>query len=240
MVAREPAAPFTDTRPVVVHDEMVATSTPQATVASAPAIAPFLTPIGQLFDLYILCESHDGQEPRFVVIDQHAAHERILFEELRQQYLSRRVAGQTLLFPLMVELDPVQIELVEHHGQELTKLGLTIEPFGEATYVIKAVPALLVHVEAAEILADFLRLLGDHPPSGEHKATDNHSGRLDALFASMACKSAIKAGRQMEAAEIKELLQKLQRSNAFSHCPHGRPVVKTFTPAEIKKWFHRT
>ena len=209
--------------------------------AAGPGPPDTLTPIGQLLDLYILCQSHEGPEPRLVVIDQHAAHERILFEELRRQYLGRQVAGQTLLFPALVELDPAQGELVERHGPELARLGLTIEPFGDSTYVIKAIPALLARVSPEEILADLLRSLGDlGPTAGAEEGTEQGGGRVDELLASMACKSAIKAGRSLEPVEIEKLLHKMRESNAFSHCPHGRPVVKTFTAAEIRKWFHRT
>jgi len=191
-----------------------------------------LSLIGQLLDLYLLCEK-DGQ---LLVIDQHAAHERILYGKLRQAYLSSTVPAQNLLFPVTVELGPDHCELVDRQGEILAQLGLDVAHFGESTYVIKAVPALVSTLSPADILSetlDGLRGSNLHEDEGIPAA-------VDSLFASMACKAAIKAGNSLQPEEMLELLLQMEKSEVFSHCPHGRPVIKTFSRAEIEKWFHRT
>jgi len=191
-----------------------------------------LSLIGQLFDLYLLCEK-DGQ---LLVIDQHAAHERILFGRMRQVYLDKTVPAQNLLFPVTVELGPDHCALFERYQETLSHLGLQAEHFGETTYVIKAVPALVSQLAPADILIETLDAL-------QNSSLNDGGGipaAIDALFASMACKAAIKAGNRLQPEEMLELLLQMEQSEVFSHCPHGRPVIKSFTRAEIEKWFHRT
>ena len=191
-----------------------------------------LSLIGQLLDLYLLCEK-DGQ---LLVIDQHAAHERILYGKLLQAYLSRNVPAQNLLFPVTVELGPDHCELVDRQGETLSMLGLEVAHFGESTYVIKAVPALVSSLAPADILCETL----DGLRGSVLREDEGIPAAVDSLFASMACKAAIKAGNSLQAREMLELLQQMEESKVFSHCPHGRPVIKTFSRAEIEKWFHRT
>ncbi|MCF6186772.1 MAG: DNA mismatch repair protein MutL, partial [Desulfobulbaceae bacterium] len=191
-----------------------------------------LSLIGQLLDLYLLCEK-DGQ---LLVIDQHAAHERILYGKLLQAYLSRNVPAQNLLFPVTVELGPDHCELVDRQGEMLSKLGLEVAHFGESTYVIKAVPALVSSLAPADILCETL----DGLRGSALREDEGIPAAVDALFASMACKAAIKAGNSLQPREMLELLQQMEESEVFSHCPHGRPVIKTFSRVEIEKWFHRT
>jgi len=191
-----------------------------------------LSLIGQLLDLYLLCEK-DGQ---LLVIDQHAAHERILYGKLLQAYLSRNVPAQNLLFPVTVELGPDHCELVDRQGETLSMLGLEVAHFGESTYVIKAVPALVSSLAPADILRETL----DGLRGSALREDEGIPAAVDALFASMACKAAIKAGNSLQPGEMLELLQQMEESKVFSHCPHGRPVIKIFSRAEIEKWFHRT
>jgi DNA mismatch repair protein MutL len=190
-----------------------------------------LTLIGQLLQLYLLCEK-DG---RLLVIDQHAAHERILYGRLRQSYLEREVPGQNLLFPVTVELGPDHCDLLEHYGEEVAALGLQVDHFGDNTFVIKAVPALVSLLSPEDILIDTLDALKNWAQSGEGTVPR----AIDGLLASMACKAAIKAGNRLQPEEMIALLQQMEKSEVFSHCPHGRPVIKEFSRAEIEKWFHR-
>jgi len=191
-----------------------------------------LSLIGQLLDLYLLCEK-DGQ---LLVIDQHAAHERILYGKLRQAYLSSTVPAQNLLFPVTVELGPDHCELVDRQGEILSQLGLDVAHFGESTYVIKAVPALVSTLSPADILSETL----DGLRGSNLREDEGIPAAVDSLFASMACKAAIKAGNSLQPEEMLELLLQMEESAVFSHCPHGRPVIKTFSRPEIEKWFHRT
>ena len=228
---------------VAVTNEPVGEERERVGHVSPPALSPTtvsdeektcsgLTIIGQLLDLYLLCE----REGHLVVIDQHAAHERILYGRLVQAYFNRDIPRQSLLFPVTVELLPGQCELLEKYGPEIGRLGLQADHFGDNTYVIKAVPALVSRLSPEEILLNILAALQTWGGSGQGGLPES----VSALFASMACKAAIKAGNSLQPKEMLSLLQQMEESEVFSHCPHGRPVIKTFTRQEIEKWFHRS
>lgn len=185
--------------------------------------------IGQLDDLYILCQSDEG----LLVIDQHAAHERLLFEDLRRQYTRDRIASQSLLFPLTVELSLLQARLLEQHLPELERMGFALRHFGGNSYVISGVPALAGKSPPQELLLDMLEQFGSE--SG-HADREN---RLDRILATMACRAAVKAGARLSTREIEALLDRMARADLFSHCPHGRPVWKIINRLEVRKWFHR-
>jgi DNA mismatch repair protein MutL len=185
--------------------------------------------LGQLLRSYLLCESSSG----LVVIDQHAAHERLLFEQLKKQFYSHRVASQVLLFPKIVNLRPEELELVAKYRQEIEQLGIELEEFGGGSFALKSMPALLAKLAPEDVLADIIGQYGLETGS-------RRSGRLEAILAAMACKAAIKAGQALEISEMANLLQQMHDTDIFSHCPHGRPVMKCFSNDEMKKWFHRT
>jgi len=186
--------------------------------------------IGQLDDLYILCQSSEG----LLIIDQHAAHERLLFEDLRRQYCSSRISSQHLLFPETIELSLFQSQLVEKYLEELEKMGFSLRHFGGNTYVISAIPGLAGRCAAGELLLDMLEQFGAENGGA---AREN---RFDHILATMACRAAVKAGARLSEKEIEALLERMAKADLFSHCPHGRPVWKNISRAEIKKWFHRT
>ena len=188
--------------------------------------------IGQLLDLYLLCE-RDGH---LVVIDQHAAHERILFGRLAAAYQDRNVPVQRLLFPATVELAAEQGELLEQRREELARMGMTVADFGDNTYVIKGVPAAISQLDPADILVDTLAALKGSSRGGSGGALP---AAMASLFASLACKAAIKAGNALRPEEMLALLDQMEDSPVFSHCPHGRPVIKTFSRRDIERWFHR-
>jgi len=189
--------------------------------------------IGQFLNLYLLCE-HDEQ---LVVIDQHAAHERILYQQLRTAYEQRAVAVQNLLFPVTVELGPDHADILEQEAEAVAALGLTVEFFGDTTWVIKAVPALVGKVSPQEVLFDILDGLAARPGSSRTEAVPEC---IDNLLASMACKAAIKSGNRLHPEEMLALLRQMEQSEFFSHCPHGRPVLKTFSRSDVEKWFRRS
>jgi DNA mismatch repair protein MutL len=188
--------------------------------------------IGQLFSLYLLCE-RDGD---FIVIDQHAAHERLLYGQLRQGYLAASMPRQALLFPVTVELEPIQAETLEQRQAEVAALGFEADFFGDTTYVVKSVPAVVSHVEPGALLREILNGLRGPASSVVAQVIPQ---AVDQLLSSMACKAAIKAGNRLQPVEMLKLLQQMQASSVFSHCPHGRPVIKTFSAQEVEKWFHR-
>ncbi len=190
------------------------------------ATEPVFRIIGQLLGTYILSETSEG----LVVIDQHAAQERLIFEKLKGQYAARSVVRQALLFPKMLELGPEELETIETYGQEITALGLDLQEFGGASFVVKAVPAILGHLAPETMVGEILAQFTSRPSRD----------RIDGILASMACKAAIKAGDDLSELEMEALLKQILAADVFSHCPHGRPVVKRFAPLEIKKWFRRT
>ncbi len=194
------------------------------------AIAHNLIIIGQYDDLYIFCKTSEG----LLIIDQHAAHERLLYEKLRKQYLANTVIRQTLMFPETVELSLFQAQLVEKNEAEINRIGFSIREFGGNTYIISAVPALAGLANARELFLDILEQFGSESSKGDS------GGFLDTILATMACKAAVKAGTKLSTREIDTLLNDMTRADLFSHCPHGRPVIKLFTKDEVKKWFYRT
>jgi DNA mismatch repair protein MutL len=198
-----------------------------------------LVPIGQLMNLYLLCENRGEEGESLVVIDQHAAHERLVFETLKKQFTARRVVGQSLLFPQLIDLAGDQVQVLNRHRQEIERLGIDLEEFGEQSYVVKAVPAILSHLSVEEIMVAILDQFqeNDRQTGGR---TKNTATRIDDILSAMACKAAVKAGRALQPAEMEDLLNQMHEAEVFSHCPHGRPVFKSFTESDIKKWFHRT
>ncbi len=208
-------------------------SSDQASQLSSAAITEHehgLQVIGQFQNLYIFCQSEEG----LVVIDQHAAHERLLYEKLRRQFTEGKVASQNLLFPETIELSLFQIQLVESNLQEIERMGFTIKEFGGNSYVISAIPALAGHANPRDLFTDFLETFGSE------KEKRSGSSRLDTILATMACKAAVKSGDNLTPEEIDALLTRMARADLFSHCPHGRPVIKQFHRDDIKKWFFRT
>ncbi len=220
--AAEPAAPFTHTP---------GTDVP---------VPESLRPIGQFMDLYLLCEARQKNQSYLVVIDQHAVHERIIFENLRKQFAARQLISQNLLFPKMIELRPDYAAILEKNRDHMQQLGMVVNEFGGDTYVIKAVPAIISHLDPEEILTGILlKFFAPEYGREEGKKRGDPTG-FDDILATMACKAAIKAGRNLDTLEMEELLKLMRESSAFTHCPHGRPVVRMFSAADIKKWFHRT
>lgn len=185
--------------------------------------------IGQLHNLYILCQNEQGM----LVIDQHAAHERLLFEELRRQYLQGSVVRQTLMFPETVELTIFQTQLVEKNSEELDAMGFSLRDFGGNSFVISAIPALAGKNNATTLFLDVLEQFGS-------ERGNKGANRLEDILADIACKAAVKSGHELRPVEIDALLDKMARANMFSHCPHGRPVFKQFSKDDVKKWFYRT
>ncbi len=216
-----PAAPVTKKKEIV---------SPEAVFAKPAPKGHGLRVVGQYDKLYIFCQSGDG----LIVIDQHAAHERLLFEKLKKQFLQGTVTRQNLLFPETVELSLADSRKVEQHWEEINKMGFSVRDFGDNSYVISAVPALGSHISPSDLFLDILEQFGS--PQG----SKGHGSLLDDILASMACKAAVKAGDALSSQEIEALLSNMAKADLFSHCPHGRPVLKQFSDAEIKKWFHRT
>lgn len=185
-----------------------------------------LKAIGQLCKTYLLTEGPEG----LVVVDQHAAHERIMFEKI----LKLKFEHDQLLLPVQVKLDFAQMAEFEEHAQEFLSLGLEIEKFSEDSLVVRSVPRFLSGVNLESLVLDLISDLSTHGRS--ESALKLH----EQVCATMACHSSIRAGQKMSLEEIQALLIELDNIDFAAHCPHGRPLVKSFSAYELKKWFDRT
>lgn len=180
--------------------------------------------MGQLGSTYLVFATPGG----LLVVDQHAAHERILFEELSAQAQEGGVPGQGLLLGKIVELKPHQAEVLEELRPALCRLGWRVEPFGPGSWRIGCVPHWMDPGSSGELLEELLEAYPAKPNQG-----------LEALLASLACRSAVKAGEHMESSEAMELLNRILRSPARGLCPHGRPAFIEIPLAELDKRFAR-
>jgi len=188
-----------------------------------------LHPLAQIHDSFIIAQSREGM----AIIDQHAAHERVLFEKLQNQYGAGRVPVQDLLVPDQVELGPAQSVVLAAYLPELSKLGFLVEDFGNNTFVIKAVPVLLVGADYKQLLLDILDEVNIHGKSGKMEKV------RDEMLSVMACHPAIKVHRHLDQQEMEQLLADLFKCRMPHTCPHGRPTVVRFSMAEIMRMFKR-
>ena len=185
---------------------------------------PFL---GQLAESYLLLEAEDG----LIIIDQHAAHERILYDRLAA--VSSRGPAQRLGHSVVVELLPREAAKLRHWLGDLAQLGFDIEPFGGDAFVIQSVPAALGDCSPEGLLRDLLE-------SASEDEQGPHGGLLSALVKTAACHRAIKANQRLLLEEVRHLLQTLDQTRIAASCPHGRPLWLKLSHAEIARMFHRT
>jgi DNA mismatch repair protein MutL len=188
--------------------------------------------LGQLDLTYLLCEG-DGE---LVLVDQHAAHERVELARLRARQASgqgdARVAVQNMLFPVTLDATPPQLELVGRLGGLLAQVGFEVEPFGKATLAVKAVPAGIRHGDPAQLLRSLLREWAESGAPSEAE-------RLDALLGEIACHSVVRAGDRLTASEAETLLRSLDGVDLSLPAPHGRAVLLRLPLAEIGRRFGR-
>ncbi|MBI1902662.1 MAG: DNA mismatch repair endonuclease MutL [Planctomycetia bacterium] len=183
----------------------------------------------QVHDRYLIVESDAG----VVVIDQHALHERILYEQLRSKVVSQRLESQSLLVSEPVDLSPAEADAVLAQRQVLAELGVRVEPFGGSTVVVTSYPAILARARVAELLRGIVeRLLAGGKVEPRHL--------VDELLHMMACKAAIKAGDRLTPQEIMALLAQRHLVADAHHCPHGRPTALVLTREELDRQFLRT
>ncbi len=188
-----------------------------------------LYPLAQIHDSFIIAQSREGM----AIIDQHAAHERVLFEKLQGQYGAGEVSGQHLLIPVQVELGTAEQAQLADHLPELNRLGLSVEDYGNGTFMIKTVPSLLAGVDPRQLFLDIL----------DELRTQGHSWQMDrlrdALLSVMACHPAIKVNRRLDRREMEALIADLFKCRMPHTCPHGRPTIVRFPIDELKKMFKR-
>jgi DNA mismatch repair protein MutL len=168
------------------------------------------------------------------VIDQHALHERLLFEQLKVRHASGTVEVQRLLIPEPVEFTPRQAALALEHRDALAELGLQVDAFGGSTLLLSSYPAVL----NKRVPADILRAVVDYPASREK--TPDREQLLNALLSLMACHAAVRAGDRLTAAEIAAQLDLRELAQDSQHGPHGRPTSLLFTMVDLNRQFRRT
>ncbi len=181
--------------------------------------------LGQAAKTYLIFETRDG----LLVVDQHAAHERILFEELKLQRQAQQAPSQRVLLNQLVELNPSQEESLQEIRTPLRELGWVIEPFGQGCWRIVSLPSWLDASRCQELLKEIL-----------DTRMGNKSDQLEVLLATLACRDAVRAGRQMGAMEALSLLERMRRVSAWGLCPHGRPVFVEIPFSELRRRFGRS
>ena len=200
---------------------------------SAPAIDPVDFPLGaaraQLHETYIVAQTRDG----LVVVDQHAAHERLVYERMKAELERGGVARQVLLMPEVVDLDPAEAERVLARADEFAALGLVLEAFGPGAVLVRETPALLGQTDAKGLVRD---IADDLAENGEALALKE---RLEEVCSTMACHGSVRAGRRLTAAEMNALLREMEATPHSGQCNHGRPTYVELKLGDLERLFGR-
>jgi len=188
-----------------------------------------MTVIGQFRAAYILCQADD----RLVIIDQHAAYERVRFEQLKAAFMAGSIESQGLLLPETLDLSFSEAELINRHRELLTSLGFDLEPFGGQTWRLTALPRIAAGAAAALLLRDLLAGL-------EQQGTSSAFEEIrDELLARVACHAVVRGSHHLDRVQMEALLKEMDRTDFSAHCPHGRPVSHEITLKELEKIFGR-
>jgi DNA mismatch repair protein MutL len=190
------------------------------------ATLPVLRVLGQVNNTYIIAEGPDG----VYMIDQHAAHERVLYEKVRAEAAANSPSAQSLLEPLTIELSPQQQELLAEHGEAISRMGVLLEPFGANVYLLRGVPAMLSAGDPAQAIIEMLDIAED--------GGDLHSWEEKAA-ASIACHGAVRAGKQLSQSEMSALTRQLEQCQQPHNCPHGRPTMIHMSAGHLEREFGR-
>lgn len=209
-------------------------SAPLASLAAIPEDAPGGMPplgfaIAQLHGIYILAENAEG----LIVVDMHAAHERIGYEALKMAHDGAGLRTQPLLVPSRLAVSEREADVAEREAQTLLELGFEVQRSGPQSLLLRSVPALLAHGDAEALLRDVLTDLR------EHGSTRRVAETRDALLATMACHGAVRANRRLSIPEMNALLRDMEITERSGQCNHGRPTWTHVTLAEMDKWFLR-
>ena len=193
----------------------------QQTVGEAPQV------IGQLGNTYILCQVRDG----LLMVDQHAAHERIVYEDLKTAFRNSHIEAQTLLVPYNLELSMKEKRIVLERGSHLVSLGIELDHFGGDTFLLRSVPAILTNVQWDLFLSELILEL--------ERSNPEEDAIFKRVLPVMACHGSIRAGHHMTHEEMDHLINRLEEMALPTNCPHGRPIFKRFTYYEIERMFKR-
>ena len=185
--------------------------------------------IGQYLNSYLVCQA--GED--LVVIDQHAAHERLGFERLRKQLQSGQIASQSLLFPKVIEFDHRETATINDTLDEFDRFGFEIEPFAGRSFSVKAIPDILSDYDIERLIRDVVAELNE---IGRSKHLDT---AIDRVLMVLACHGMVRAGQALSVQEMEALVNDIAAIDFGSCCPHGRPVLRRFKRSEVEKFFHR-
>jgi DNA mismatch repair protein MutL len=213
------------TAPPVVAGGTGPNGAPQAVPATPSRALPVLRVIGQMGGTYIIAEGPDGM----YLIDQHAAHERVLYERFWRQRQERTPEVQGLLEPLSLELSPRQRTLIAEQAEPLAAHGFEIEPFGDGACVLRALPRSLAGGDVRQAVVEFLDLMFE----------EGEGDRRDRVAMSLACHAAVRAGKTLSVEEMRELTRQLEESETPNTCPHGRPTMIHLSADTLAREFGR-
>jgi len=206
---------------------MIMDNEPAFVVARLPTMElPVLRVLGQVVNTYIIAEGPDG----LYLIDQHAAHERILYDRILAQWAQKAVEVQGLLQPITIEFSPREEETLKASKEFLAEFGFAIEPFGDRSYLIRTIPALMARANIIEIITALLDSLA---------SKESLNPWEEKIAQSLACHGAIRAGQQLDNEEMRELIKQLEQTKQPRACPHGRPTMIHLSSHQLEKEFGR-
>jgi len=206
---------------------MIMDNEPAFVVARLPTMElPVLRVLGQVVNTYIIAEGPDG----LYLIDQHAAHERILYDRILAQWAQKAVEVQGLLQPITIEFSPREEETLKASKEFLAEFGFAIEPFGDRSYLIRTIPALMARANIIEIITALLDSLA---------SKESLNPWEEKIAQSLACHGAIRAGQQLSNEEMRELIKQLEQTKQPRACPHGRPTMIHLSSHQLEKEFGR-
>ncbi len=202
---------------------------PDEVIEGEHSAAPLGAARAQLHETYIVAQTRDG----IVIVDQHAAHERIVYEQLKRFRAAGSIARQLLLIPAIVELDRDAVALLLEHAETLASLGLVVESFGPGAVAVTEVPGILAETDAAGLLRDLVDVLAE---TGDTTPLER---KLDHVLATMACHHSVRAGRRLVPHEMNALLREMERTPGAGQCNHGRPTYVELKLQDIERLFAR-
>jgi DNA mismatch repair protein MutL len=226
-IASSKAVPFSVSSGQWQSPRMIMDNEPVFAVAQLPTLElPVLRVLGQLANTYIIAEGPDG----LYLIDQHAAHERILYDRILEQRAQKEVEVQGLLQPITIEFSPREEETLKASKEFLAEFGFAIEPFGNRSYLIRTMPALMARANIIEIISALLDSLASQESLNPWE---------EKIAQSLACHGAIRAGQQLSNEEMRELIKHLEQTKQPRACPHGRPTMIHLSAHQLEKEFGR-
>ena len=191
-----------------------------------PAVLPALRVLGQVANTYVIAEGPDG----LYIIDQHAAHERVRFDKILEQWAKQKIEVQGLLQPISIELNPKEEEIWRGNEEILSRFGFYVESFGDRNYLLRAMPVLIANENIRDVLTDLFDTLS---------CRDDSMPWEEKIAQSLSCHGAIRAGQQLSNEEMRELISQLEQSKQPRSCPHGRPTVIHMSLLQFEKEFGR-